>query len=225
MTSVKDRVTDGTGELPAPTRRHLGDQLRALYGFVIAEPQPAQLLELIGRLEAALGAQRAEDVEAFRRQLVDALPGLRAFAMSLTINAAKADDLVQDTVLKAWANQHRYAPDTNLKAWLCTIMRNNFYSDIRRRKREVEDADGNAAAQLVTLPPQEHGMDLQKVWSLVARLPAVQREALMLVTAQGLTYEAAAALLACQVGTVKSRVSRARVALMEMINQVARVAA
>ncbi|WP_083469120.1 sigma-70 family RNA polymerase sigma factor [Methylobacterium variabile] len=198
------------GTLPAQARDHLGEQLQILYGFVLTEIHPAPLLDLVARLDAALATRSAVDADSFRRELTEVLPRLRTFALSLTVNAAQADDLVQETVLKAWANQHRFTPGTNLVAWLCTILRNQFYTECRRRRREVEDADGAAAGEMIALPAQEHGIDLQKVWQAMAALPPTQREALMLVGAQGLTYEAAAALIGCQVGTVKSRVSRAR---------------
>ena len=95
-------------------------------------------------------------------------------------------------------------------AWLCTVLRNQFYTECRKAKREVEDADGTAAAQMIALPAQEHGIALQQVWATLAKLPPLQREALLLVGAQGMTYEAAAEVMGCQAGTMKSRVSRAR---------------
>jgi RNA polymerase sigma-70 factor (ECF subfamily) len=106
---------------------------------------------------------------------------------------------------------------TNLKAWLCTILRNQFYTEIRKRRREVEDADGAMAAEMIAPAAQEHGSDLQTVWQYIDRLPPLQREALLLVGAQGLTYEAAAEVMGCEVGTVKSRVSRARALLAEKL--------
>jgi len=148
------------------------------------------------------------------------LPGLRAFAMSLIPNEARADDLVQETLLKAWAKQEQFVPGTNLKAWLCTILRNQLYTEIRKRKREVEDADGAMAAQMTAPAAQEHGSDLRTIWQHISRLPALQREALLLVGAQGLTYEAAAEVMGCEVGTVKSRVSRARTLLAARLGMV-----
>ena len=202
--------TDRMGKLPAHARQHLGNELRALYGSIVADRQPQRLLDLLAQLDTALAARQTAEAEAVRQGLTKGLPGLRGFAISLTANPVQADDLVQETLLKAWANQHRFMPGTNLTAWLMTIARNNFYTDRRRRKREVEDADGAAAGQLIELPAQGHSMELQMVWQAMTILPAVQREALMLVGAQGMTYEAAAELMGCQVGTVKSRVSRAR---------------
>lgn len=97
--------------------------------------------------------------------------------------------------------------------WLCTVLRNQFYTDFRMRKRELEDPDGAAAAKLATPAVQEHGSDLRIVWHHLGKLPPLQREALMLVAPQGMTYEAAAELMGCRVGTMKSRVSRARAVL------------
>jgi len=199
--------------LPAPVRDHLGNQLQTFYASIVAEVQPQRLLDLIAQLGAALDAQDRTSASAFREGLVGALPGLRAFALSLAASPTRADDLVQETLLKAWANQHRFEPGSNLMAWLCTILRNQFYTECRKAKREVEDADGAAAAQMIALPAQEHGTALQQVWAMLAKLPPLQREALLLVGAQGMTYEAAAEVMGCQIGTMKSRVSRARALL------------
>ncbi|GJE78657.1 NepR family anti-sigma factor [Methylorubrum suomiense] len=216
--TVRPAVPAGRkGDLSAQARQHLGNELRALYGSLVTDSQPQRLLDLLAQLDTALTARQKADAVAFRQGLTEALPALRGFAISLTVNASQADDLVQETLLKAWANQHRFLPGTNLTAWLMTIARNAFYTERRRRKREVEDADGTAAGQLIELPAQEHGMELQKVLQAMAVLPAVQREALILVGAGGMTYEAAAELIGCQIGTVKSRVSRARSALAGML--------
>lgn len=99
------------------------------------------------------------------------------------MNHAVADDLVQETLLKAWKNQDRFEPGSNLQAWLCTILRNQFYTDIRKRKREVEDADGTMAGQMVASAAQEANSELQQVKQHLL-LPAAMREALLLVGAQ-----------------------------------------
>ncbi|MDR7037652.1 RNA polymerase sigma factor (sigma-70 family) [Methylobacterium sp. BE186] len=195
--------------LPAAVLDHLGAQLQAAYGALASARPPQHLLDLIAKLDGVL-ATRSGHAEAVREGLIEALPGLRTFALSLVADATRADDLVQETVLRAWAAQDRFVPGTNLKAWLCTILRNQFYTECRKRKREVEDADGAMAAQLTAPAAQEHGSDLRTIWGQIAKLPPPQREALLLVGAQGLTYEAAAEVMGCQTGTVKSRVSRAR---------------
>ncbi|WP_244513978.1 MULTISPECIES: sigma-70 family RNA polymerase sigma factor [unclassified Methylobacterium] len=200
--------------LPAGVRDHLGAYLRAAYEALTGAQTPQRLLELVAQLDAVLEGQSRESALVFRTELTKALPGLRGFALSLTADASRADDLVQETVLRAWARQDLFVPGSNLKAWLCTILRNQFYTECRKRKREIEDVDGAAAAQLTAPAAQEHGSDLQTVWSHIGKLPELQREALLLVGAQGLTYEAAAEVMGCQTGTVKSRVSRARALLV-----------
>ncbi|CAO4137909.1 sigma-70 family RNA polymerase sigma factor [Methylorubrum extorquens] len=200
----------GPATLPPAVRDHLGHQLQAAYGALIKVQPPQRFLDLIAQLDSVLSAQDKENAAAFRQGLMEALPGLRAFALSLVANGARADDLVQETLLKAWANQAAFLPGSNLKAWLCTILRNHFYSQTRKYKREVEDAEGAMAAQVVAPAAQEHGSDLRLVMAHIAKLPPPMREALLLVGAQGFTYEAAAEVMGCQTGTVKSRVSRAR---------------
>lgn len=210
-------ATAGRSSLPELVRDHLGRQLQAVYASFTIDEQPQRLLDLIAQLDVALGTQDTGAASKFRDDLLAALPSLRTFAMSLVANSTRADDLVQETLLKAWASQHRFIPGTNLMAWLFTILRNQFYTECRKRKREVEDAEGAEAAKIITLPTQEHGIELQKVWAIVEKLPAAQREALLLVAGQGLTYEAAAELLGTQTGTMKSRVSRARAFLAESL--------
>jgi RNA polymerase sigma-70 factor (ECF subfamily) len=210
-------ATVSRSPLPELVRDHLGRQLQIIYASLTMEEQPHKLLDLIAQLDVVLATQDKHAASVFRDDLLAALPGLRTFAMSLVANSARADDLVQETLLKAWASQHRFLPGTNLMAWLFTILRNQFYTECRKAKREVEDADGAEAAKIITLPSQEHGIELQKVWTLLEKLPPAQREALLLVAGQGLTYEAAANLLGTQTGTMRSRVSRARAFLSESL--------
>ena len=153
-----------------------------------------------------------------RKGLVTAIPHLRAFAMSLCGRSALADDLVQETLTKAWAKSASYQDGTNLMAWLFTILRNEFYSHLRKRKREVEDIDGAEAAQLVTAPAQLPNLELDDFRSALATLPEDQREAIILVGASGFSYEEAADIMGCAVGTVKSRLSRARARLGEILD-------
>ena len=205
------------GVLPEPVRDYLGQQLQAFYGSVIENQQPQRFLDLIARLDVALATHDTSASNVFRADLLASLPGLRSFALSLAVNPTRADDLVQETLLRAWANRNRFIPGTNFMAWVCTILRNQFYTECRKRRREVEDADGVEAGRLIALPSQEHGIELQKVWTILSKLPATQREALLLVAGQGMTYEAAAALLGTQTGTMKSRVSRARAFLADSL--------
>ncbi len=151
-------------------------------------------------------------------ELRAAIPNLRAFAMSLCGNRDYADDLVQDTLVRAWAKMDRFQAGTNLHAWLFTILRHVFYSARRKRRREVEDADGSYASRLTTIPGQEAHLDLEDFQTALMKLPADQREALLLVGAEGLSYEEAAAVCGCVLGTVKSRVNRARTRLAALLS-------
>jgi RNA polymerase sigma-70 factor, ECF subfamily len=153
-----------------------------------------------------------------REALLGAVPSLRAFAISLSGDVDRADDLVQDTLVRALANVHRFEPGTNLNAWLFTILRNLFHSEYRKRRREVEDADGSYAATLRTAPDQHAHLDFEDLRAALAKLPQDQRrEALLLVGAQGFAYDDAAAICGCAVGTIKSRVNRARRRLAELM--------
>jgi len=150
--------------------------------------------------------------------LLRAVPALRAFAMSLSGNPDRADDLVQETLLKAWSNRTSFTPGTNVSAWLFTILRNVFYSEHRKRRREVEDADGRMAARLATPPEQDGHMDLMDFHLALQQLLPDQREALILIGASGLSYEEAAQICGCAIGTIKSRVNRARHRLTELLS-------
>ena len=146
------------------------------------------------------------------------IPSLRAFAISLTQNNDRADDLVQETLVKAWDKQASFQLGTNLKAWLFTILRNEFYSQMRKRGREVQDSDGAITARLAVHPSQHGSMDLDDFRAALETLPEDQREAIILIGASGFSYEEAAEICGCAVGTIKSRVSRARTRLQELLN-------
>jgi len=154
---------------------------------------------------------------SFRDGLLAAVPTLRAFAVSLAKNADRADDLVQETLVKAWDKQDSFQPGTNLKAWLFTILRNEFYSQMRKRRREVEDTDGLITARLSVHPSQDGTSDLADFRRALELLPEDQREAIILIGASGFSYEEAAEICGCAVGTIKSRVSRARSRLQEIL--------
>lgn len=152
-----------------------------------------------------------------RALLLGAVPALRAFAYSLTHDPDRSDDLVQDTLVRAWAKADSFQRGTNLTAWLFTILRNLFYSEQRKRKREVEDADGILAGKLASLPDQEIRVELAAFRVALEQLPAAQREALVLIGAQGFSYDEAAEVCGVAAGTIKSRVNRARTRLVEML--------
>ena len=119
--------------------------------------------------------------------------------------------------MKAWINQASFTQGTSMSAWLFTILRNVFYSEYRKRRREVEDAEGTMAARLVSVPEQNGHMDLQDLRTALAKLPAEQREALILVGGSGFAYEEAAQICGCALGTLKSRVNRARTAIAALM--------
>jgi RNA polymerase sigma-70 factor (ECF subfamily) len=149
--------------------------------------------------------------------LLAALPSLRAFSISLCGRTARAEDLVQETLVKAWANLGSFQPGTNMIAWLYTILRNEYYSEFRKRRHEVADEEGRHAARLATRPTQEGHMQFLDFRAALDRLAADHREALILVGASGLSYEEAAGICGCAVGTMKSRVNRARTRLAELL--------
>jgi RNA polymerase sigma-70 factor, ECF subfamily len=155
--------------------------------------------------------------DALKDDLVRAIPSLRAFALSLCGSGERADDLVQETLMKAWANLGSFVEGTNLSAWLFTILRNAFYSEFRKRRREVEDADGQMAGRLASPAAQNGHMDLQDFRAALMTLPPSQREVLILIGGSGLSYEEVAKICDCAVGTVKSRVNRARRRLAEVL--------
>jgi RNA polymerase sigma-70 factor (ECF subfamily) len=146
----------------------------------------------------------------FRQHLLGAIPKLRAFALSLTSHSDHADDLVQETLMKAWNHQSSFQAGTNIKAWLFTILRNEYFSQLRKRRREVEDADGDYAAGVMTPGGQESQLDMADLRIALQQLPADQREAVVLVGASGFSYQEVAEICRVPVGTVKSRVNRAR---------------
>jgi RNA polymerase sigma-70 factor (ECF subfamily) len=145
------------------------------------------------------------------------IPNLRAFAVSLCGNVDRADDLVQETLVKAWSKLGSFVEGTNLRAWLFTILRNLYYSEYRKRRREIADSDGSIAARLASAPSQPSHMDMLDFREALQHLPTDQREALILIGATGLSYEEAAGVCGCAIGTMKSRVNRARTRLAELL--------
>jgi len=148
--------------------------------------------------------------------IIDLIPALRAFARSLTRNATEADDLLQETLVKALANIGQFTPGTNLKAWLFRIERNAFYTQHRKRRREGP-LPAEEVAEPSTLPEQEWWLKVRAVDHALQALPDDQKEALLLVSDGGLSYEEAAELCGCALGTIKSRVSRARSRLLTLL--------
>jgi RNA polymerase sigma-70 factor, ECF subfamily len=196
---------------------HLGAMLRAHYDKELESGGlPERIRRLIDELQRQTpGSKRVPD--EIRHALLAAIPSLRAFAISLSNSPDRADDLVQDTIMRAWKNIDRFEPGTNLNAWLFTILRNLFHSEYRKRRREVEDQDGSYAASLKVAPEQVAKLDFQDMRTALAKLSHDQREALLLVGAEGLPYEEAARICGVAVGTIKSRVNRARIHLAQIL--------
>jgi RNA polymerase sigma-70 factor (ECF subfamily) len=163
-------------------------------------------------------SRRADYDETWRDDVVALVPALRAFAWSLSHNSADADDLVQETLIKAWSNRDKFEPGTNLRAWLFTILRNTYYTSLAKKRREVADEDGKHAATLSAAPTQDWSVAMRSLQAALQRLPHEHREALVLVGAAGLTYEEAAEICGCALGTIKSRVNRARAKLMKIMD-------
>ena len=153
-----------------------------------------------------------------RDELIEHLPALRAFALSLTRNRALADDMMQDTLLKAWSNISKFEAGTNMRAWLFTILRNTFYSNHRKRRREVPDVDNIFADSMSVKPDHDGKLQMRDFMSALDQLPDEQREAIILVGANGFSYEDAAETCGVAIGTIKSRVNRARARLTELLS-------
>jgi len=152
-----------------------------------------------------------------RDQITGHLQAMRAFAISLTRDRSMADDLVQDTILKAWSNIEKFERGTNMRAWLFTILRNTFFSGIRKRKREVPDPEGIHAAGLYVKPDHDGRLAFADFRAAFDRMSPEHREVLILVGASGFSYEEAAGMIGVAVGTVKSRANRARARLCELL--------
>lgn len=153
----------------------------------------------------------------FKSELISVLPHLRAFARSLTGQRDAADDLVQDALTKAWASRDRFEPGTSMKAWTFMILRNSYISQMRRRRFTSDWDEERAARVLVISASQDGNLELGDLHRALQVLPEQQREALILVGAGGLSYEEVAQICGVAIGTVKSRVARARAALAGLI--------
>ncbi len=154
--------------------------------------------------------------------ILKALPQMRRYAISLCHNTERADDLTQETAVRALANINSFEPGTSMTAWLTTILRNQFHSEYRKRRYEVEDEQGHYAGQMTVAAEQEGHIQFLEVRDALDLLPPNHREALILVGASELCYSDAAARSKCAVGTMKSRVNRARARLAEMLGEPAR---
>lgn len=156
----------------------------------------------------------------FRDDLVAMLPHLRAFARSLTGGDTElADDVVQDTIIQALRAQDSFTPGTNLKAWLFTILRNRFFSIVARKHRVMETSDEGLDQQVWLPAAQDVGLEIADFRAAFRRLSVAHREVLVLTVVHGLPYERVAEICGCEVGTVKSRVCRARALLKSLMEE------
>ncbi|NVO16952.1 MAG: sigma-70 family RNA polymerase sigma factor [Rhodoplanes sp.] len=175
------------------------------------------------RAETARSPVKAEPNRSDRLQasvqdaMLSVVPSLRAFAISLCRDVDRADDLVQETLMRALANIRSFQPGTNMSAWLFTILRNQFLTEYRKRRREVEDSDGSYVESLKSPPEQQSRVDFEEFRAALATLPVEQREALLLIGASGFSYADAASICKAAVGTIKSRVHRARMRLCTLL--------
>jgi RNA polymerase sigma factor (sigma-70 family) len=215
----------------APATRDVGAYLRAAFADVCAQPLPGLFDDLLAKLnsdddedadEAAdldVPEPRALSDEEFKVELAQVIPHLRAFGRSLSGSRDLADDLVQETLLKAWAARERFQAGTNMRAWTFIILRNLFLSQMRRARFKGEWDDFTAGKLLAAPAGQDRQVELSDLQRALLQLPQAQREALILVGAGGFAYEEAAAICNCAVGTIKSRVARGRAALETILNE------
>ena len=158
------------------------------------------------------------DLDQFKTDLLETLPHLRAFARMLARDHTLAEDLVQDTVVQALANRGQFKPGTNLRGWLIIILRNRFYNELRRSSRKSEVGVEHLSDVAAVDGGQEISVEVRDFQRAFRELPAAQREALTLVGASGFSYQEAAEIAGCPIGTLKSRVSRARLDLQHALN-------
>lgn len=211
------KVNQDDPVLPLAIREHLGFHLRALYGPLHELSASESVQSLLEQLSATLAAHGEALSAEVRAGMAAEMPALLRFALSLTRDRVRADDLVQETLMRGWRSRHTYEAGTNLGAWLIMILRNTFYTHHRKRVYEVEDPDDRYAATLSIAPAQEDGLNLQDMHAALAQLSAEHRETLVLVVLNELSYEEAATVMGCPIGTIKSRVSRARDRLAQLL--------
>ncbi|MCO6386788.1 sigma-70 family RNA polymerase sigma factor [Aliihoeflea sp. 40Bstr573] len=154
-----------------------------------------------------------------RSEVVSLIPALRAFARTFHRDVNDADDLVQETLTKAIGNIHQFQPGTAMKSWLFTIMRNSFYTKIRKSSREAPALADDAASRPAVLATQEWSARGHEIREALARLPEQQREVIMLIGVLGVSYEEAAEICGCAMGTIKSRLNRARARLLDEMGE------
>ena len=156
--------------------------------------------------------------QAFADRLVAEMPRLRGFAISLSGSITAADDLVQETLVRAWQHADSFETGTNFRAWLLTILRNRYFSDYAKRRREIQDSDGSYAEQMTVSGDQELKLEVRDMGRALAKLSPEHRELLLLIGLGEVSYEEAAEICQVPMGTIKSRANRARARLAEALN-------
>jgi len=154
--------------------------------------------------------------DAFREAMLAQIPVLKAFALRLVKSRTEADDLVQETLMRALRYRDTFEDGTSIKSWLCRILQNCFYKDASRRRDTIQDVEGRCAAQQTVAAPQEWSVLYAEMLAAIDRLAPETRDAFLMVVAHGASYEEAAQAFDCPIGTLKSRVSRARDRLMAL---------
>lgn len=213
---AEQRTDDPAGDV--------GGFLRSVFAESASQGLPPMFAKLLDRLQSTpaqnqkTNKERLSDAD-FKDELAQVIPHLRAFGRSLSGNRDVADDLVQETLLKAWAARHRFQAGTNMRAWTFIILRNLFLSQMRRARFKGEWDDFTAAKILAAPAGQDRQIELADLERGLQQLPQAQREALILVGAGGFAYEEAAKICDCAVGTIKSRVARGRAALENVLSE------
>ncbi len=167
-------------------------------------------------------SSRPQALPSWDQEILDHLPALHRYATGLTRNFHAAEDLVHDTVVKAYSRTDKFLPGSNLRAWLFTILRNTFYSGVRKQKREVADPDGVYAARLITLPDHDGKIAMGEFLTAFGQLSSEHRDIVTLVGVAGHSYDVASRIIGVPEGTAKSRLSRARAQLTETLEAMAR---
>lgn len=221
MNASDNIVIVGRAGRPMPLG-DVGNFLRSAFDETAAAPLPRIFQDLLDKLNERAPEETQHtalsDAE-FKKELAGVIPHLRAFGRSLSGSRDLADDLVQETLLKAWAARDRFQAGTNLRAWTFIILRNLFLSQMRRARFKGEWDDFTANRLLAAPAGQDRQVELSDLQRGLLQLPQSQREALILVGAGGFAYEEAAAICDCAVGTIKSRVARGRAALAAILTE------
>jgi RNA polymerase sigma-70 factor (ECF subfamily) len=208
--SIRHATAPSPAALDDHTLACLGDQLRGAYMDPVTDKLPHELRGLLRRAYQVIRAHQEPIDQGFVAEMMSALSELRLYALSLERDPVRAEDLIQETILKALSQHERYERGTCLRAWLFTILKNAFFTQVRRREREVEDVDGSYADRLTLAPDQNDKLTHQELLAALEALPKEQRDVLVAVAVEGLSYEDAAVRMNCAIGTIKSRVNRAR---------------